>query len=121
VTRHSTDADVISDIFVAKALDWARQHLDEKLTAQRLASHARCSKPYLQTHAELVLGITLAAAVRRLRLTAAAELLATTDLPVADIAARCGFACVSHFAVLLKGTYGLTPLAYRKRNGPMPG
>lgn len=120
VTRHSTDTEVLSDVFVAKALDWARKHLNEKLTAESLASHARCSRPYLQTHTELTLGITLAAAIRRLRLTSAAELLTTTGIPVSDISARCGFACVSHFAVLMKEAYGLTPLAYRKRNASLP-
>lgn len=119
VTRHSTDSEVISDVFVAKALGWARNHLGEKLTADRLAISAHCSKPYLQERTELVLGITLAAAIRRLRLTTAAELLTTTDLPVSEISQRCGFACISHFAVLLKEAYGLTPLAYRKRNGPL--
>ena len=119
VTRHSTDSEVISDVFVAKALGWARNHLGEKLTADRLAISAHCSKPYLQERTELVLGITLAAAIRRLRLTTAAELLTTTDLPVSEISQRCGFACISHFAVLLKESYGLTPLAYRKRNSPL--
>ena len=119
VTRHSTDTEVLSDLFVAKALDWARKHLNEKLTADNLAAHARCSKPYLQERTELVLGITLAAAIRRLRLTAAKELLTTTDLPVSDISTRCGFACVSHFAVLMKEAYGLTPLAYRKQNNSL--
>ena len=119
VTRHSTDSEVISDVFVAKALGWARNHLGEKLTADRLAVSAHCSKPYLQERTELALGITLAAAIRRLRLTTAVELLTTTDLPVSDISRRCGFACISHFAVLLKKAYGLTPLAYRKRNSPL--
>ena len=120
VTRHSTDDEAISDIFVSKALGWARNHLNEKLTADRLAAYVRCSKPYLQERTELALGVTLAAAIRRLRLTTATELLTTTDLPVSEISQRCGFACISHFAVLMKDVYGLTPLAYRKRNGSLP-
>lgn len=120
VTRHSTDDEAISDIFVSKALGWARNHLNEKLTADRLAAYVRCSKPYLQERTELALGVTLAAAIRRLRLTTATELLTTTDLPVSEISRRCGFACISHFAVLMKDVYGLTPLAYRKRNGSLP-
>ena len=119
VTRHSTDTEAISDIFAAKALDWARGHLGEKLTAETLARRAGCSKHYLQNRAEQALGISLGTAIRRLRLSTAAELLTTTDLPVSEIASRCGFPCVSHFAVLLKEAYGLTPLAYRKRNGSL--
>lgn len=117
VTRHSTDTEAISDIFVAKALNWARRHLGDKLTAETLARHAGCSKHYLQNRTEQTLGTSLGAAVRRLRLSAAAELLTTTDQPVADIASRCGFPCVSHFAVLMRAAYGQTPLAYRKRRG----
>ena len=116
VTRRSTDVSAVADIFVARALDWAGAHLDEKLTASELARHAGCSKLYLQTRAERVLGLTLAAAIRRLRLESAAGLLAGSDLPVSDIAACCGFACVSHFAALMRNTHGLTPLAFRRRS-----
>ena len=121
VTRHSTDTEAISDIFVSKALDWARVHLGEKLTAETLANRAGCSKHYLQNRAEQALGTSLGTAIRRLRLTTAAELLTTTDLPVSEISHRCGFACISHFAVLMKEAYDLTPLAYRKRNGSLSG
>ena len=116
VTRHSTDTEAISDIFVAKALDWARSHLGEKLTAETLARHARCSKHYLQGRVEQALGTSLGAAVRRLRLAAAAEMLTTTDRPVSEISAACGFPCVSHFAVRFREAYDLTPLAYRKQS-----
>jgi len=121
VTRHSTDADAITDIFVAKAFDWARSHLDEKLTADVLARRAGCSERYLQNRAAQTLGVSLGAAMRRLRLSAATEFLTTTDQPIADIAARCGFPCVSHFAVRMREAYGLTPLAYRKRSRSLHG
>ena len=116
VTRRSTDASAVSDIFVAKTLDWAKAHLGERLTADVLARRAGCSKPYLQSRVAKVLGLTLAAAIRRLRLEKAAEMLVATDLPVAEIAVRCGFACVSHFAILMRRAYGSTPLVYRREN-----
>ena len=68
------------------------------------------------TRWNLELGLTLAAAIRRLRLEKAAEMLVATDLPVAEIADRCGVACVSHFAILMRRAYGSTPLAYRREN-----
>lgn len=117
VTRNSTDTEAVSDAFVAKALNWARQHLSERLSSATLAKHAGCSQSYLQSRTEQSLGTSLSLSIRRLRLATAAELLSTTDLPVATIAAQCGFPCTSYLAVLMKKSYGLTPLAYRKSQG----
>ena len=115
VTRASTEKGAVADVFVAKALDWARANLDRKLDAGTLARAAGCSKRYLQVHVELELGSTLGAVVRRMRLAKAEELLASTDSSVAEIAEACGFVCVSYLSARMKEAHGLTPLAYRRR------
>ena len=115
VTRHSTDADRMSDRHVSKAIEWAKGHLGEKLTADVLARHAGCSKHYLQDRIGHELGISLGTKIRHLRLAAATQLLANTDLPIGEIASRCGFACTSYLAVLMNKVHGVTPLNYRKR------
>lgn len=115
VTRHSTDADRMSDPHVSRAIEWARNHLDGKLTADVLARHVGCSKHYLQDRVEQEFGISLGKKIRHLKLAAATSLLANTDLTIGEIASRCGFACTSYLAVLMKKVHGTTPLNYRKR------
>lgn len=116
VTRLSTDADALSDRFVADALRHARSHLADRLDAATLARRVGYSKHMLQIRAERALGHTLGEEIRRMRLTAAKELVAETDLPIADIAESCGFTSVSHLAMRFRENLGVTPLAWRRRS-----
>jgi len=114
VSRTSTARDAVDDPFVARTLDWVRNHLTEKLDAESLARRIGYSKQALQIRAERALGVTLGEAVKRARLDAAEGLLADTDTPVGEIAERCGFASVSHLSLRIKEAHGITPLAYRR-------
>lgn len=115
-TRLSTDADALSDRFVAEALRYARGHLADKLDAATLARRIGYSKHMLQIRAERALGHTLGDELRRMRLASAKELVAETDMPIADIAEACGFTSVSHLALRFRENLGVTPLAWRKRS-----
>ncbi len=55
--------------------------------------------------------------LNRLRIDAARKLLLTTDLPVAQIAARCGFSDVKYFARIFHRETGFNTREYRARNG----
>ena len=114
VSRFSTDADALKDIVVAKAIRYARSHLDEDLTLPTLARRVGYSTRTLQLKSEHSLGHPLPEEIRRMRLTAAQELLRDTDMPVSEIAARCGFTSVSHLSLRLREHLGQTPLAVRK-------
>ena len=50
----------------------------------------------------------------------AQELLMTTQLPVSQVAATCGYSSVSHFNALFKKAVGCPPLTYRKRGRMLP-
>lgn len=117
-TRLSTDADALTDTFVAEALRHARGHLADKLDAATLARRIGYSKHMLQIRAERALGHTLSEEIRRMRLSAAQELVAETDTPIADIAEACGFTSVSHLAMRFREKLGTTPLAWRRRALP---
>ena len=117
VTRLSTDADALSDRFVAEALRHARGHLADKLDAATLARRIGYSKRMLQIRAERALGHSLGEEIRRMRLEAAKEMAAETDMPVADIAEACGFTSISHLALRFRESLGVTPLAWRRQAG----
>ena len=116
VARLSTDADALSDRFVADALRHARGHLADRLDAATLARRVGYSRHMLQIRAERALGHTLGEEIRQMRLTAAKELVAETDLPIADIAESCGFTSVSHLALRFRENLGVTPLAWRRQS-----
>ena len=114
VTRLSTDADALSDRFVAEALRHARDHLAGRLDAETLARRIGYSKRMLQIRAERALGHNLGEEIRRMRLAAAKELVAETELPISEIAESCGFTSVSHLAMRFREGLGVTPLAWRR-------
>lgn len=60
------------------------------------------------------LGKTPTDLVNDLRLALAAQLLAQTDQPIADVAEECGLSNLSHFYRLFRNTYGQTPAQYRR-------
>ena len=55
--------------------------------------------------------------VTSFRLEQAIELLRTTDLPITEIAFRCGFNSASYFAEVFTGRKGRSPREYRKTAG----
>ena len=114
-TRLSTDADALSDRFVAEALRHARTDLSGRLDAETLARRVGYSKHMLQIRARRALGHTLGEEIRQMRLAAARDLVAETDMPIAEIAETCGFTSISHLALRFREAFGATPLAWRRR------
>lgn len=77
-------------------------------TAKNLASACNTSSSTLRRRlAEQ--DLTVSAFVRSIRLEAAMLLLQTTNLPIGDIALRCGYASHSRFSAAFKKRYGYTP------------
>ena len=55
----------------------------------------------------------VAVAIRRRKLEEVCRLLRETDLPIGEIAARCGFPVQTHLNAVFRRTYGTTLRAYR--------
>lgn len=118
ITRASTDAQAIDDPFVARAIAYARSRLRERNALPDLAAIAGCSKTTLNLRARRAFGHTLSDEITRIRLDAAMERLASTSLPVDDIARECGFCGASHLALRLKAARGVTPSKLRRMPSP---
>ena len=54
--------------------------------------------------------------ITALRLSKARELLQSTDLPVGDICAQCGYTSLYYFDRVFKTTFGMQPLQFRKQS-----
>lgn len=102
---------------VARIMAYARRHLsDPDLGPERIAVEHAISKRQLY----VVLGragIRLEQWLIGERLEAACRLLASprhAALPVAAVAARCGFTSPSHFTRRFREAYGVTPSEWRR-------
>jgi AraC family transcriptional regulator len=97
-----------------RALAFIDQHLEEHLTLFDIAEAVGLS-PYHFAHLfKRTVGMAPHQYVMRRRLERARELLQSTDLPIAELALRVGFANQSHFSALFHKATGVTPLSYRQ-------
>jgi AraC family transcriptional regulator len=88
-------------------------HLEQNLSIEELASHLGISPSYLARSFRSSAGLTPHAYVMRRRLLRAEELLASTELPLADIALETGFADQSHFSRRFHEMTGMPPRTFR--------
>lgn len=89
--------------------------LAEKLTLQKLAEQLKVSPFHLQRTYTRVTGQSPAVKLDQLRIAKACGLLATTDLPVAEIGRAVGFQGASHFAAWFARKNGGPPTDYRNQ------
>lgn len=83
-------------------------------TLRELAALTHCSESKLSRSVLRLTGQSFSALVQQTRFHKAAELLETTMLPVADIAASVGYECQSFFYRRFKAIYGCSPASYRR-------
>jgi len=83
------------------------------LIPSALASALNVSRRYLEIRFKEVKGEGIAEAIRRRKLEEVCRMLKETDLPVGEIATRCGFPVPTHLNALFRRTFGTTLRAYR--------
>jgi AraC-like DNA-binding protein len=98
---------------VDRAIHHMHTHFAEKLTVARLADLAAMSLSHFARVFKLETGRPPLEYLLELRLEKARQLLRCEDLPVTEVALRCGFNTSSHFASTFRQRLGTTPRRYR--------
>jgi transcriptional regulator GlxA family with amidase domain len=98
----------------AATREWALQHLDEELTVQRLARHAKMSPRTFNRRFREETGQSPGVWVRRRRIDRARELLESRDLPVDEVARLSGLGSGGNLRHHLRRGVGMSPSSYRK-------
>jgi AraC-like DNA-binding protein len=83
-------------------------------SAQDLATRCGCSVRHMNKLLRDMLGVSLRAKQREIRLNKAQQLLAETNLQVAQVARACGFGEQTSFSVEFKRRFGVTPTEWRE-------
>ena len=78
-----------------------------------MAAALKVSRRYLEIRFREVKGEGVAEAIRRRKLEEVCRLLRETDLPIGEIASRCGFPVQTHLNAIFRRTYGTTLRTYR--------
>jgi transcriptional regulator GlxA family with amidase domain len=106
--------EVTDGMSTAPTRQWALQHLDEALTLERLARHAKMSPRTFIRRFRQETGESPGAWVRNRRIDHARELLESRDLPVDEVARLCGLGSSGNLRHHLRRDVGMSPTSYRK-------
>ncbi len=98
---------------LAAAVEVARRRYAEPIEVADLAAAAEMSVAQLERTARRVLGLSPKQLVMRFRLEEGLRLLTTTELPLAEVAHRCGYYDQSAFSRHFRKVVGTPPAAYR--------
>lgn len=105
----------ISDTRLARAIEYMSAHLAENISLSALAAEAGASRFHFVRLFRERLGETPIRYLMNLRMDTAVRLLATSDLPIGQIAFECGYPNNTHFSGAFRRRYGCSPEAYRLR------
>jgi len=115
--RRSSDLHAVKDPAIRKALHYIDHHLEENPGVEDLARICGMSRRTLERKFEGKLGYTPAQAVRQSRERLARDLLSYSDLPLQEIAFRCGLQHASQLSRLTRERFGSTPTELRNHSG----
>lgn len=104
------------DHCIMLAQNYCRTHLAD-VTLSDAASCVNMSKNYFCRYFKQHTGENFSDYLTSLRVQTAQDLLHTTNLRIADIAARVGYGTASHFISVFKSACGVTPTEYRADAG----
>ena len=96
-----------------KVLHYITENLNKPVTLEFLADMVHLDKSYLVRLFRSTYGKTPIRMLIQLRMEHASDLVTGTDMPIADIAAACGYPSASYFTAEYKKHFGTTPLKQR--------
>jgi AraC-like DNA-binding protein len=99
-----------------EAVSYFQAHYQEPLRMKEVAAQGRMSREHFTRLFTRQMGMGPAAFLREIRLEAAARLLRTTELPVAEAAFRSGWASATKMDYFFKRRYGVAPRDYRRKS-----
>ncbi len=112
-TSFSLTGDGLPKPKLQKVLAFIAENIGEEITLDKMAKIARMSVCYFAWMFKQAVGISPYQFVLEQRLDYGKYLLIETDLPLVEIALRCGCCNQSHFTTVFKQFLGVTPKRYR--------
>ena len=105
-----------NSIRIKEMMNFIHEHYSDTLTLQDIACSVHLSERECLRCFKQSLKLSPIQYLMKYRLSKAAGLLTDSELPVTEIAARCGFDSPSYFTSIFKRQFGRTPSEYRKNN-----
>ncbi len=106
-----------------RVADYVDSHLSNKITLSDLAAVAGLSRMHFASQFRMATGLRPHEYLVRRRVERAQELLATSGMPLVEVALEVGFKTQAHFTTVFTRVVGKTPKAWQRDNysGPVGG
>ncbi len=111
--RASTEVYPLDPPWLSDALVFIRRNVARRTTAADVFVHLGRSHTLVESAFRRILNTTVQKEIIRVRIDEARRLLATTALPMSDVAARSGFSRVQYFCNAFTAEQGCSPTEYR--------
>jgi AraC-like DNA-binding protein len=111
--RHHRERRGLSPSRLAKALAYIDQHLASEVAVEDIADAAHLSPFHFGRMFRRSTGMSPHAYVTKRRMDTACEMLASTSIPLAEIATLVGYRTQAHFSHVFRRTQDTTPWRYR--------
>jgi LacI family transcriptional regulator len=114
-TRQSSDSYAMADEKLAAAMQYVRDHADQRITVRDILKTLPYSRRTLEGRFLRAIGRTPREEILRTHIERAKMLLVETDLKMPIVARRCGFTPYQPFARIFRKVVGMGPAEYRKK------
>ena len=115
VARRSTDVLAVEDPLVLEAIAWIHARAAEPINVPAIVAAVKVSRQRLERHFRASIGRSVMQEVRRVRVERARQLLATSDLSLAEVARHSGFSTLALLSVAFRRELGVPPATFRRR------
>ena len=116
VMRPSSQVYPLDPPWLSEALVFITRNVGRNLTSSDVARHLGMSHTPIDRAFRSVLGTSVQKEIVRVRLEMSARLLASTELPVGEVARRAGFSRTEYFCSCFRARFGVTPSEFRCNN-----
>lgn len=119
VARRSTDTLAIDDAEVAMAMRFIRDHGGGGIHVDDVVEATGLSRSSMERRFKAAMRRTIHSEIDRVQFELARQLVADTELPLKQVAARAGFKYIQYMTTLFRRRLGQTPREYRAQcRGP---
>lgn len=102
---------------VRRTVQYMNRNFSQEITVEQVAKDLNVSRPYLTSKFGGEMGLTPMQYLTNLRMSHSKQLLLTTELSVAEIAAAVGIKDPFYFSHFFKKNTGISPSHYRETHG----
>lgn len=113
-SRRSTNTTAGADPFVGLAFRFIQQHACDGINVEDVLKLVPMSRTALETAFRQFIGRSPHHEIARIRMERARRMLAESELPIADVARRCGYSTVDYFSAAFKRKEGVSPSEFRR-------